>query len=167
VARERCIRTLPRGGFRIGAETGDARPRRIESRGEEAAEPQFAHVSERALARAFDECGIAWQYEPHTFVLDHDDRGIVEACTPDFYLPELDVYIECTTMRQELTARKNRKYRKLRELFGVTVEIMYRRDFIRLARSLGIPELEQAALLNDATARGTGNTPRSASLPDD
>jgi hypothetical protein len=43
------------------------------------------------------------------------------------------MYIECTAMQQSRTSRKNKKYRKLRERFGVTVEIMYRRDFVRLA----------------------------------
>ena len=69
---------------------------------------------------------------------------MVEACTPDFYLPELDIYIECTSMKQALTNRKNRKYRKLRERHGVTVEIMYRRDFVRLARLPGLEFLELA-----------------------
>jgi hypothetical protein len=69
----------------------------------------------------------------------------VEACTPDFYLPELDMYVECTVMKQKLATRKNRKYRKLRERFGVAVEIMYRRDVIRLGRSHGFTELEEAA----------------------
>jgi hypoxanthine phosphoribosyltransferase len=94
--------------------------------------PEFAHRTEEALADAFDELGIEWEYEPHTFLLEEEDGRIVEACTPDFYLPELDMYIECTSMKQDLTARKNRKYRKLRERFGVTVEIMYRRDLVRL-----------------------------------
>jgi hypothetical protein len=64
-------------------------------------------------------------------MFEDEDGRVVEACTPDFCLPELDLYIECTSMQQRLTARKNRKYRKLRERFGVTVEIMYRRDLIR------------------------------------
>jgi len=107
--------------------------------------PTFAHPVEEALANAFDELGIAWRYEPRTFPLEWRDGVVVEACTPDFYLPDLDVYVECTVMRQRLTTRKNRKYRKLRQRFGVAVEIMYRRDAIRLGRRHGFPELELAA----------------------
>jgi hypoxanthine phosphoribosyltransferase len=70
-------------------------------------------------------------------MLEQEDGRVVEGCTHDFYLPELDLYIECTSMQQRLTARKNRKYRKLRERFGVTVEIMYRRDLIRLGLLAG------------------------------
>jgi hypoxanthine phosphoribosyltransferase len=94
---------------------------------------------ERQLARVFDELGIPWQYEPHTFVLErHPDGTIAEAFTPDFYLPEQDVYVECTTMRQRLTTRKNRKVRRLR-LMGHVVTILYRRDFERLRSRYGYP----------------------------
>ena len=102
-------------------------------------EPVFAHPVERELARIFDELGIPWEYEPTTFVLERDDDGtVLEAFTPDFFLPEQDMYVECTTMRQKLTNRKNRKLRKLREQ-GVLVTVLYRRDFERLRRRHGFP----------------------------
>ena len=100
---------------------------------------QFAHPVERELAGVFDEIGIPWEYEPTTFVLERDeDGGVREAFTPDFYLPEQDMYVECTTMRQKLTNRKNRKLRKLREQ-GVLVTVLYRRDFERLRERHGLP----------------------------
>jgi hypothetical protein len=108
-------------------------------------EPRFAHPVERALANAFDELGIEWRYEPRTFPLEWQDGVVVEACTPDFYLPGLDMYVECTVMKQRLANKKTRKYRKLRDRFGVVVEIMYLRDVIRLSRRYGLPELERAA----------------------
>jgi hypoxanthine phosphoribosyltransferase len=102
-------------------------------------EPHFAHPVERELARIFDELGIAWEYEPRTFVLErHPDGRVAEAFTPDFYLPEQDMYVEVTTMRQKLTNRKNRKLRKLREQ-GVLVTVLYRRDFERLRLRHGFP----------------------------
>jgi hypoxanthine phosphoribosyltransferase len=95
-------------------------------------EPAFAHPIEQELARVFDELGIPWEYEPTTFVLErHEDGRVREAFTPDFYLPEQDIYVEVTTMQQKLTTRKNRKVRKLREQ-GVLVTVLYRRDFERL-----------------------------------
>jgi hypoxanthine phosphoribosyltransferase len=68
-------------------------------------------------------------------VLARDDEGRVsEAFTPDFYLPEQDLYLEITVMKQSLVTRKNRKLRKLRELYpGVRVKLFYRRDVQRLA----------------------------------
>jgi hypothetical protein len=97
--------------------------------------PAFVHPVERELARLFDEHGIAWEYEPHTFVLErHPDGNVKEAFTPDFYLPELGIYVECTVMRQCLTNRKRRKAAKARSRRGVIVEILFRRDIERLAR---------------------------------
>ena len=94
---------------------------------------------ERELAAVFDELGIPWEYEPTTFVLErYPDGSVREAFTPDFYLPEQDIFVECTTMRQRLTARKNRKVRKLREQ-GVLVTVLYRRDFERLRDRHGLP----------------------------
>lgn len=106
---------------------------------------QFAHPIERELARLFDEHGIAWEYEPHTFVLEWDTDGNVrEGFTPDFFLPEIGVYLECTVMRPALAGRKRRKARRTRERAGAIVEIMFRRDFDRLAQRWGIPTLAAA-----------------------
>ena len=94
----------------------------------------FAHPVERELARVFDEHGVRWQYEPHTFVLERNSDGhVIEAFTPDFFLPDLGIYVECTVMRQALTSRKRRKARKVRQRSGVVVAILFRRDFVRLA----------------------------------
>jgi len=100
---------------------------------------EFAHPVERELAAIFDELEIPWEYEPHTFVLERDTDGkVAEAFTPDFYLPEQDMYVEVTTMRQRLTTRKNRKIRKLRGQ-GKLVTVLYRRDFERLRAKYGFP----------------------------
>ena len=99
----------------------------------------FAHPVEAELARVFDELKIPWEYEPTTFVLERNPDGTVaEAFTPDFYLPEQDMYVEVTTMQQRLSWRKNRKLRKLRDQ-GVLVTVLYRRDFERLRERHGFP----------------------------
>ena len=105
----------------------------------------FAHPVERELARVFDEHGIVWEYEPHTFVLErHADGSVREAFTPDFYLPELGYYVECTVMRQSLTSRKRRKAQKARDRVGVHVELLFRRDIVRLARRWRLESLSRA-----------------------
>ena len=83
-----------------------------------------------------DYYGVPWEYEPTTFVLERDDGGrVTSAFTPDFYLPEQDLYVEVTVMRQSLVTRKNRKLRELRELYpDVNVKLFYRRDLERLAQ---------------------------------
>jgi hypoxanthine phosphoribosyltransferase len=79
---------------------------------------------------------VAWEYEPRTFVLEEDAGGrVTEAFTPDFYLPEQDLYVEITAMKQSLVTRKNRKLRKLRERYpDVRIKLFYRRDLERLAQ---------------------------------
>ena len=103
-------------------------------------EPQFANEAERECARLLDFYGIAWAYEPHTFVLETDADGLVrEAFTPDFHLPDLGIYVEITTMRQALVTRKNRKVRLVQERYpDVVVKLFARRDIERLASCHGI-----------------------------
>jgi hypothetical protein len=80
--------------------------------------------------------GVRWAYEPRTFVLERDEEGrVTEAFTPDFYLPEQNLFLEITMMKQRLVTRKNRKLRKLRERYPeVHVKLFYKRDIERLAR---------------------------------
>jgi hypoxanthine phosphoribosyltransferase len=98
-------------------------------------EPVFASEYELECAKILDYYGVPWEYEPRTFVLERDDQGrVVEAFTPDFYLPEQDLYLELTVMKQSLATRKNRKLRKLRELYPhINVKLFYKRDIERLA----------------------------------
>jgi len=101
-----------------------------------AEEPRFANDAERECAKVLDFYRVPWDYEPRTFVLESDDEGrTLEAFTPDFYLPEQDLFLEITVMKQRLVTRKNRKLRKLRELYpGVQVKLFYKRDIERLAQ---------------------------------
>ena len=98
--------------------------------------PRFASPAELECAKVLDYYGIAWEYEPRTFVLEQDEAGrVLEAFTPDFYLSEQDLYVEITAMKQSLVTRKNRKVRKLREQYpGIKVKLFYRRDLERLAQ---------------------------------
>src|SRR5215212_11039482 len=107
----------------------------------------FAHPSEREFARILDFYRVTWQYEPRSFVLDERDGRVVEMFTPDFYLPDLDLYVELTTMRQRLVTRKHRKIRRLRELYpGINVRLLYGRDYLQLLAAYGYGAVEIAAL---------------------
>ena len=76
----------------------------------------FAHASEEEFARILDFYHITWQYEPRTFAIEHDIEGnVTKSFTPDFYLPDHDLYIELTTLKQSLVTKKNRKIRLLKE----------------------------------------------------
>src|SRR5918996_5830238 len=102
--------------------------------------PRFASPAELECAKVLDYYDVAWEYEPRTFVLEEDEEGrVVEAFTPDFYLPEQELYVEVTVMKQSLVTRKNRKLRKLKELHPeIKVKLFYRRDIERLAQRYGL-----------------------------
>ena len=102
--------------------------------------PRFASPAELECAKVLDYYGIPWEYEPRTFVLEQDEQGrVTEAFTPDFYLPDQDLYVEITVMKQSLVTRKNRKLRKLREQYPhVRIKLFYERDFERLAARFGL-----------------------------
>jgi hypoxanthine phosphoribosyltransferase len=97
--------------------------------------PRFANDAERECARLLDFYGVPWEYEPHTFALAEEDGRVTQAFTPDFFLPEQNLYIEVTVMKQALVTRKNRKLRKLRERYPeIRIKLFYRRDIERLAQ---------------------------------
>jgi hypothetical protein len=102
-------------------------------------QPRFAHASEAELARILDYYGVRWEYEPRTFpILWNLDGKVVESFSPDFYLPEPDVYVELTTLKQSLVRRKNRKLRRLRELYpDIRVKLFYGKDFRALMLKYG------------------------------
>jgi hypothetical protein len=99
----------------------------------------FAHASEAEMARILDFYAVRWQYEPHTFpILWNLDGDVVESFSPDFYLPDLDLFLEMTTLRQKLVRKKNRKLRRLRELYpSVNIKLFYARDFRALMLKYG------------------------------
>ncbi|MDD5660039.1 MAG: hypothetical protein PHR39_08550 [Actinomycetota bacterium] len=91
----------------------------------------FANESEKEFAKILDFYKIKWQYEPKTFPLEFDNEGIPILCfTPDFYLPDLNLFIELTTLNQNLVTKKNKKIRKLRELYpDVNIKLFYKKDY--------------------------------------
>lgn len=108
--------------------------------------PTFQNDSETLLAKIFEYYRVLWLYEVHTFVLSrHEDGGVREAFTPDFFRPNEQFdpkkpdwsqgfFVEVTVMKQSLATRKHRKVRKARELFPeVQIKIFHRRDIERLA----------------------------------
>jgi hypoxanthine phosphoribosyltransferase len=111
-------------------------------------ETAFAHASERLFARLLDFYGLDWAYEPISFDLADDSGELTGRFTPDFYLPEYDLFVEITTMSQKLVTRKNRKVRLLLEQYpDVRCKVFYQRDIVRLAtkHQLEIPTEDYTA----------------------
>ena len=105
----------------------------------------FAHPSEEDFAKLLDFYCIEWLYEPRSFPLRWEGDKIAEMFTPDFYLPELDLYIELTTLKQNLLTEKNRKLRRLRELYPeVNIRLLNKNDFLKLLAKYGYGPLGEA-----------------------
>lgn len=104
----------------------------------------FAHPSEEAFARILDFYDIEWVYEPRSFPLRWDGDRVTEMFTPDFYLPRLDLYIEITTLKQKLVTEKNRKLRRLRELYPeIKIMLLHKNDYDRLLAKYSCGPLAQ------------------------
>ena len=118
-------------------------------------EISFAHASERVAAEILDFYRIRWLYEPKTFPLEWDGKGnVIVSFSPDFYLTDFDLYIELTTMSQKLVTKKNRKVRRLKELYpDVNIRIFYQKDFRALLARFGM------ATTSVAHANGGGVLP--------
>lgn len=107
----------------------------------------FVHPAEVEFAAFLDFYRIRWQYEPKSFPLRWRDGRVAEMLTPDFYLPEQDLYVELTTMRQALVTRKNRKIRRLRELYpSVSVVLVHRKAFHELLGRFGYGSVDITSL---------------------
>ncbi len=93
--------------------------------------PVLKNQAEAEFAKILDMYQIDWKYEPKTFPIGWDAEGnITSAFSPDFYLPKFDTYIELTTMNQKYVTEKNKKIKKLRELYpGTNIKIVYKKDY--------------------------------------
>ncbi len=117
----------PRDATREPGEADDAADTPVSA----VAATRFAHASEAEMARILDFYAVRWEYEPTTFpILWNLEGEVVESFAPDFYLPDLEVFLEMTTLKQRLVRKKNRKLRRLRELYpDIRIKLFYARDF--------------------------------------
>ena len=117
-------------------------------------ETAFVNPMEVEFARLLDFYHIPWLYEPTSFALNWSGDQVSEMFTPDFYLPDQDLYVELTTMRQRLVTRKHRKLRRLRDLYPtINVRLLYNRDYHQLLAAYGYGAVEIAALREEDIER--------------
>jgi cytidylate kinase len=102
----------------------------------------FVHPSEEIFANLLDFYRIAWEYEPRSFPIQWDkDGNVLESFTPDFYLPEFDLFVELTTMKQSLVTRKNRKVKLLKAIYPhVNIQVFYQKDIQNLILKYGLAD---------------------------
>jgi hypoxanthine phosphoribosyltransferase len=120
--------------------------------------PQFAHPIEEEFANILDFYSIRWVYEPRTFALEWDENGNVTlAFSPDFYLPDQDLYIELTTLRPSLANQKNYKQRRMAELYpDVSLILLKRKDLRNLMLKFGLDQQAQQ-IIGTAAQKGSQN----------
>lgn len=102
----------------------------------------FGHPSEKSFASLLDFYRIPWEYEPRSFPIAWDEHGrVLESFTPDFYLPESNLYVELTTMKQSLVTKKNRKIRLLREIYPqIRIQVFYQKDMEEMVLKYSLTE---------------------------
>lgn len=146
-------------GERSGPEQGDQNVTPTEpGEGDPAAfsdgDAAFVNPMEVEFARLLDFYHIPWLYEPTSFALNWSGDQVIEMFTPDFYLPDQDLYVELTTMRQRLVTRKHRKLRRLRDLYpAINVRLLYNRDYHQILAAYGYGAIEIAALREEDIER--------------
>ncbi len=115
----------------------------------------FAHRSEAEFSEILDVCGIRWEYEATAFPLTHcADGRVALRLAPDLYLPNVDLWIEITTSRQELMRQKRRKLRR--------VSVDYPELPINL---LGASDIKAPMWKDQRSARGAVGPARSTTPP--
>lgn len=134
----------------------------------------FAHDSEAEIARLLDFYGVHWEYEPRSFPIAWGDDGrATQSFTPDFFLPDYDLFLEVTTVRPSLINRKNRKIRKLREHYpDVNIKLLTLKDVEALFMKYGrgrdegtreaqknLSEEGSSADFDDSSAHASNTTP--------
>jgi hypothetical protein len=110
------------------------------------------HPIEAAFARILDYYEVTWEYEPTTFPLKWDEKGnVLEAFSPDFFLPQQNLYIELTTLRPKLTLRKNRKLKKFKEIYPeINIKLLKRRELRNMMLRFGMLEEAERILGTEA-----------------
>lgn len=121
---------------------------------------RMKNPSEISFAKVLDMYQIRWIYEPKTFPLEWDEKGQPTlAFSPDFYLPDYDLYLELTVMNQRYASIKHKKARLLHELYpGTNVEVVFRRDYDHLLRSLSTAGEIMSESSADSPADSSGDS---------
>jgi hypothetical protein len=95
---------------------------------------KYAHLTEELFATFLTRQNIEFEYEPREFILLTDLSGnIRQSFLPDFYLPEYDLYLEITALKQSLVKKKKAKLKLARLIYPqVKFEILYKNDLIEI-----------------------------------
>lgn len=122
-----------------------------------AATRPFAHRSEAEFARILDFYGVRWQYEVTAFPMSHREDGrVASSFSPDFYLPDLDLWIELTTIRQVLMRQKRKKLQRFSTLYPqIRIKLLGASDIRLMMWKYGLSDREVVGAAGSKTPRRT------------
>ena len=145
-----CIHTL--GGYPIRIRCYDSVPMDTA-----AATRPFAHRSEAEFARILDFYGVRWAYEATAFPMSRREDGrVASSFSPDFYLPDLDLWIELTTIRQALMREKRKKLQRFSSLYPqIRIKLLGASDIRLMMWKYGLSDREVVGAAGSKTPRRT------------
>jgi hypoxanthine phosphoribosyltransferase len=115
----------------------------------------YAHEYEERFAEILDTFEIEYQYEPITFIIQQNGNGeIKKGFTPDFYLPEINLYVEITSMHSNGCNRKNRKIAAIKELHNVDTILLKKPKINKIFWRFGKGYLTREIVLDILIANG-------------
>lgn len=82
---------------------------------------------EANITRLFNHLGIKWLYQPKTFDLGSQNY------TPDFYLPDYNIYIEVKNFLWKYSKIRDRKFRKLYP--DIKLILLLKKDYLELEQT--------------------------------
>ena len=113
----------------------------------------FAHRSEAEFARILDFYGVRWQYEATTFPMSHREDGrVASSFAPDFYLPDLNLWVELTTIRQALMRQKRKKLQRFSTLYpDIRIKLLGATDIRLMMWKYGLSDREVVGAAGSTT----------------
>lgn len=127
----------------------------------------YAHEYEEQFANILDELKIEYEYEPKTFVIQANSAGeIKKGFTPDFYLPELNLYVEITSMHGNSCNKKNRKIAAIKDIHDVDAVLLKKPKINKLFWRFRRGYLTKDILCDLLLTNGTNDTSEHEGIPE-
>ena len=94
----------------------------------------FRSSWEANVARYYNHKNIKWKFEPKQFIFENADDGIV-SYTPDFYLPELDKWVEVKGWMDEKSRKKLDKFKTYYPLEYSKLELVAKTEYKEISKN--------------------------------
>ena len=93
----------------------------------------FRSAWEANIARYYNYLGIEWQFEPKTFIFKNISRGSV-SYTPDFYLPQLDKWVEVKGWMDNKSKTKLKRFKNQYPKENEKLELITQKEYDKIKK---------------------------------